>query len=220
MTLQEGAKIRTVLFTFKVIPAVSKNNLILGRPGMASFHAAVSTDHSAIAFPTPKGIAVVYADQTTKVLQAQTMQTSSSNSPDIRMENMQKPERWVMNLAYLEQIITIGHTLSTQGRDHLKQLLRNNFDIFAWKPEDMKGVLRELAEHRLHVYKSADPVVLKRRKMGPDRSREDVDQVRDLVNAGILREVHYPTWVANPVMVKKGNDTWRMCIDYKNLRLI
>ncbi|KAI3756293.1 hypothetical protein L1987_56113 [Smallanthus sonchifolius] len=63
MTLEEGAKIRTVLVTFIVISAVSKNNLILGRPGLASFHAAVSTVHSAIAFPTPKGVAVVYADQ-------------------------------------------------------------------------------------------------------------------------------------------------------------
>ncbi|KAI3794867.1 hypothetical protein L1987_37507 [Smallanthus sonchifolius] len=217
MTLREGAKICTVLFTFMVIPTVSKNNMILGRPGLASFHAAVSTVHSAISFPTPKGIDVVYADQVAEVLQAQIAQTSSNNHPDIRMENMQGPEKWVMNPAFPEQIITIGHTLSTQGRDRLKQFLRNNLDIFAWKLEDMKGVSRELAEHRLHVHKSADPIVQKCRKMGSDRSRAVVDQVRDLVNACILREVHYPTWLANPVMVKKGNGAWRMCIDYKNI---
>lgn len=41
--------------------------------------------------------------------------------------------------------------------------------------------------------------------------------VDNLVEAGILREVRYRTWIANPVLVKKGDGTWRMCVDFKDI---
>lgn len=35
--------------------------------------------------------------------------------------------------------------------------------------------------------------------------------------AEFIKKVKYPTWLANPVMVKKSNDKWRMCVDYIDL---
>ncbi|GJS86015.1 reverse transcriptase domain-containing protein [Tanacetum coccineum] len=32
-----------------------------------------------------------------------------------------------------------------------------------------------------------------------------------------VEPVRYPTWISNPVLVKKVDDTWRMCIDFKNV---
>ena len=32
-----------------------------------------------------------------------------------------------------------------------------------------------------------------------------------------IREVYYPEWLANVVMVKKANGKWRMCVDFTNL---
>ena len=32
-----------------------------------------------------------------------------------------------------------------------------------------------------------------------------------------MREMHYPEWLANVVMVKKSNRKWRICIDYTDL---
>nr|GEW68133.1 reverse transcriptase domain-containing protein [Tanacetum cinerariifolium] len=49
---------------------------------------------------------------------------------------------------YSEQTIAIGSTLIKEGRKELCGLLRRNLDIFAWKPEDMTGVPRHIAEHR------------------------------------------------------------------------
>jgi hypothetical protein len=36
-------------------------------------------------------------------------------------------------------------------------------------------------------------------------------------SAGVIREVKYPEWLANTVMVKKANGKWRMCIDFTDL---
>lgn len=30
----------------------------------------------------------------------------------------------------------------------------------------------------------------------------------------MIREVAYPEWLANPVLVKKSNRKWRMCVDF------
>nr|GEX95524.1 reverse transcriptase domain-containing protein [Tanacetum cinerariifolium] len=32
-----------------------------------------------------------------------------------------------------------------------------------------------------------------------------------------MKEVHYHSWLSNPVMVKKHDDSWRMCVDLKDL---
>nr|GEU47076.1 reverse transcriptase domain-containing protein [Tanacetum cinerariifolium] len=52
---------------------------------------------------------------------------------------------------YPKQTIPIGSTLTGEGRKALYGLLRRNLDIFAWKPEDMTGVPRRLAKHRLNI---------------------------------------------------------------------
>nr|GEU77662.1 hypothetical protein [Tanacetum cinerariifolium] len=52
---------------------------------------------------------------------------------------------------YSEQTIAIGSTLTEEGRKELCGLLRRNLDIFAWKPADMTGVPRHIAEHSLNI---------------------------------------------------------------------
>ena len=44
-----------------------------------------------------------------------------------------------------------------------------------------------------------------------------MDEVNKLLTANFIREVHYPEWLANVVMVKKANGKWRMCVDFTNL---
>jgi hypothetical protein len=40
--------------------------------------------------------------------------------------------------------------------------------------------------------------------------------VQRLLDAGFIREVHYPSWLANVVMFKKKNGRWRMCTYFTN----
>ena len=43
------------------------------------------------------------------------------------------------------------------------------------------------------------------------------EEVRKLLHAGFIEEVHHPEWLANPVVVPKANGKLRMCIDYTSL---
>jgi hypothetical protein len=42
-------------------------------------------------------------------------------------------------------------------------------------------------------------------------------EVQRLLDAGLIRKVHYPSWLANVVIVKKKNGKWRMRIDFTDL---
>ncbi|GJZ49701.1 hypothetical protein Tco_0603891 [Tanacetum coccineum] len=57
-----------------------------------------------------------------------------------------------------DQEVAIGGTLSTKERTELCSLLKENLDIFTWKPSDMTGVPRSVAEHRLNIREGYSPV--------------------------------------------------------------
>ncbi|KAD6455116.1 hypothetical protein E3N88_09822 [Mikania micrantha] len=61
------------------------------------------------------------------------------------------------------------------------------------------------------------PVAQKKRDMATERSQAVIAVVEKLVLSSILKEVQYYTWIENPVMVQKHDDTWRMCVDFKDL---
>ncbi|XP_076960103.1 uncharacterized protein LOC143636378 [Bidens hawaiensis] len=44
-------------------------------------------------------------------------------------------------------------------------------------------------------------IVQKKRKMGQEQTKAMIEQVQDLLHAGIIRPIQYQTWVANPVIV-------------------
>jgi hypothetical protein len=53
--------------------------------------------------------------------------------------------------------------------------------------------------------------------MSDDKAEGARNEVKRLLSAGVTREVKYPEWLANIVMVKKANGKWRMCIDFTDL---
>ena len=61
------------------------------------------------------------------------------------------------------------------------------------------------------------PNVQKRRAFNPERYEAINAEVKKLLEAGFIREVTYPEWLANIVLVKKSNGKWRVCIDYTDL---
>ncbi|GJZ98864.1 reverse transcriptase domain-containing protein [Tanacetum coccineum] len=101
-------------------------------------------------------------------------------------------EKIVVNDNYPEQLVTIGGA-------------------------DMTGIPRVITEHNLDTYPHIEPKAQKKRSLALDRMKVVTDEVNEWLKAGIVRQVRYPTWVANPVLVKKVDGSWRMCIDFKYL---
>ncbi|GJT00481.1 hypothetical protein Tco_0821650 [Tanacetum coccineum] len=122
-----------------------------------------------------------------------------------------------IHLEYPKQTIAIGSTLTKEGQKELCDLLRHNLDIFAWKPADMTGVPRHIAEHRLNVREGCPPVRQRKRSQALERNKAIREEVEKLVDVGIIKEVHYHTWLLNPIMVKKYDNNWRMCMDFKDI---
>ena len=102
-------------------------------------------------------------------------------------------------------------------RASLIQFLQQNLDIFAWSHEDMPGIPTGIIQHKLNVNPTSKPVQQRRRVFTPERDQAVRDEVAILLSTGFIREVYYPDWLANVILVKKANGKWRMCVDFTNL---
>jgi hypothetical protein len=81
----------------------------------------------------------------------------------------------------------------------------------------MPGIPREVIEHHLKINPDAKPVSQKPRRQSVERHDFIRKEVRKLLDAGFIEEVHHPVWLANSVIVPKANGKLRMCIDYTSL---
>jgi hypothetical protein len=81
----------------------------------------------------------------------------------------------------------------------------------------MPGIPRKVAEHSLDILPHSHAVQQRLRRFDEERRRAIGAELRKLLEAGFIKEVFHPTWLANPVLVKKKNGKWRMCVDYTNL---
>uniref|UniRef100_A0A2N9FQA7 Uncharacterized protein n=1 Tax=Fagus sylvatica TaxID=28930 RepID=A0A2N9FQA7_FAGSY len=88
---------------------------------------------------------------------------------------------------------------------------------FAWSHEDMPGINPSIISHKLNVDPSLRPIKQKRRVFAPERNNAIMEEVDKLLAANFIREVFYPDWLANVVMVKKSTGKWRMCVDFTDL---
>ncbi|GJZ41135.1 reverse transcriptase domain-containing protein [Tanacetum coccineum] len=200
---------------FMIVRSISPYNGIIGRPGIREIQAVPSTAHRMLKFPADGGIVTI---RSTILIPAEcaTVITSPKEKPKeagVSRENL----KVAIHPNFPDQEVAIGGTLSLEGRTELCTLLKKNLDIFAWQPSDMTGVPRSIAEHRLNIREGYSPVRQKKRGQAPERAKAIQAEVQKLVEAGIMREVYYHDWLSNPVMVKKHDGSWRMCVDFTDL---
>jgi hypothetical protein len=81
----------------------------------------------------------------------------------------------------------------------------------------MPGVPRKFAEHKLHVRSDAKSVKQPLCCLSKEKRRIIGEEITRLLAAGFIMEVFFPDWLANPVLILKKNNKWRMCIDYTSL---
>ena len=95
--------------------------------------------------------------------------------------------------------------------------LRAHADVFTWTLEDMPRIDPEVACHRLAIKKGARAIRQKRRCFNQERYKAINGEVEKLLKAKFIREVNYPEWISNVVLVKKANGKWRMCVKFTDL---
>ncbi|KAG9441417.1 hypothetical protein H6P81_017271 [Aristolochia fimbriata] len=81
----------------------------------------------------------------------------------------------------------------------------------------MPGLTHEVAVHKLAVHSSVRPVKQSQRRFRPELVPEIEKEVDKLIAANFIREVKYPTWIANIVPVKKKTGQIRVCVDFRDL---
>jgi hypothetical protein len=81
----------------------------------------------------------------------------------------------------------------------------------------MPGIPMEVIEHKLGIDPAFKLIKQKERRYTPER-REDIRlEVNKLLEVVFIRPVDYPSRLANPILVQKSDESWRMCIDYISL---
>ena len=81
----------------------------------------------------------------------------------------------------------------------------------------MPGIPWEVAEHALHDVPDSKPTKQRLRRFHDERHRAIGEEITKLLAAKFIKEVYHSDWLANPVLVKKKNGKWRMCVDYTGL---
>ena len=132
-------------------------------------------------------------------------------------EPVEKLEEILLDDSKLDRTTRIGTLASPMIRRTLSTFLKDNRDVFAWSHEDMPGIDPSVMVHRLNVSPSFPPFRQKKRVFAPKRDQVIAEEVHKLQEANFIKEVYYPHWLANVVMVKKASGKWRMCVDFTDL---
>jgi len=233
-TFGRGSKTKKIKIRYLVVDASTSYSVLLGRSSLNKLGAIVSTPHLAMKFPTEKGeISTIYVNQkdARECYAAGLKMNLKANKDTERMVAMvdldprlnderlePKEETTVVVLGRDEKQCTyVGGSLPEELLNKLITVLRNNKDLFAWKPYDIPGIDPEVICHKLSVCREARPVSQKRRKLGEERRKAAIEETEKFMQAGFIREAQYTTWLSNVVLVKKPNEKWRMCTDYIDL---
>ncbi|KAM2248764.1 hypothetical protein ACFXTI_003501 [Malus domestica] len=122
---------------------------------------------------------------------------------------------------YPDRMVKIGTTLSPPIRLALISFLQENTEVFAWSYKDMPGISPDIICHRLSIDLKTKPVRHKRKSYDAEWYEAMKAEVEKIKGISFIREVNYPTWVANVVFVKKNPTKeslllqkvlWRMCL--------
>ncbi|XP_019159714.1 PREDICTED: uncharacterized protein LOC109156332 [Ipomoea nil] len=199
---------------FIVVDLACSHNAILGRPGLEDLGALISIEHLCLKFRTPNGIGTVRCDR--KVARDCYLQACRGmGKREMRIHEItERPPKKTI-LPRPEPAVELEEVEIDSTRPD-RRVLREHRTVFAWGPEDMPGVDRSIISHKLAVDPEHRPVVQKKRYLANDRREFVKKEVGTLLAAGHVREVKYPEWLANVVLVPKP-PAWRMCVDYTDL---
>ena len=228
LTLGDPPCQATTTVRFLIVDAPSAYNVLLGKPSLSAIKAIHSAYHMVIKFPTTNGVGMVQGDQCvarecySASMKQKAVDSIYMDELNMRDEVNTRPEpseelEPIQMDDHPEHLAYVDPKLAEDLRSLLIHFLKHNKDVFAWKQEDMGGIDPAIITHRLNVSPSFKSVKQKRRSFALERQKAINEKVGKLLQAGAIREVEYPEWLANVVLVKKANGKWRLCIDFTDV---
>ncbi|XP_075478820.1 uncharacterized protein LOC142519673 [Primulina tabacum] len=195
---------KTVVTIFTVVDAPSSYNIILGRPTMNEMRAVASTYHQKIKFPVRGQVEEVKGDQpSSRKYYGETVRVDQKKA---RREDKGKVVKRVEEAAKEREVHFVAEeeqeALEIEPGKHIRELA---------------GILPQVAEHKLNILPGSRPMKQKKRYFGPEKDKVIDEQVGELLRAGHIWEVQFPTWLSNVVLVPKATGKWRMCVDFRDL---
>ena len=163
LTVTVGTQPRqlTCQLDFLVVDCPSSYNIIIGRPTLNRWKAAMSTYCLKVKFPTDNGVSEVKGDQILAKECYQAVLAMRENHTWIIGEEENKIEA-LETVALVEdgtaKTTRIGTTLSSEMRTKLIEFLKENLDVFVWSHEDMPGISPKIIQYKLNVDLERKPV--------------------------------------------------------------
>ena len=136
---------------------------------------------------------------------------------EIAWERRPEPAEEVLEREIGGKMFRLGKSLGQETRDQITEVIARHLDAFAWSSLDMPDIDPDFLCHHLTMDPQVQPVRHRRRKFNDERRQVIREETQKLLSAGHIREIQYPEWLANVVLVKKANRKWRMCVDFTNL---
>ena len=99
------------------------------------------------------------------------------------------------------------------------EFLKKNVDVFSWNTYEASGVNPNFICHHLNVNPSVTPKKQPSWRSSKEHSNAVKDEVMKLKQARAIKEVFYPEWAVNTVVVKKKTGKWRVYVDFTDLNI-
>ncbi|GAA0167495.1 hypothetical protein LIER_40386 [Lithospermum erythrorhizon] len=105
-------------------------------------------------------------------------------------------------------VFKIGTTLGEEREAMVIRVLREFKDIFGWETKDMSRLDPAVAVHRFYVDPYYKPIKQKKATILVEKGEAIRKEVDKLLGVDAIRELLFPTWLENIVLVPKPNGTW------------
>ncbi|XP_073038076.1 uncharacterized protein [Primulina eburnea] len=205
----------TKMTIFSVVDTPSAYNGILGRLALKDFRAVASTYHQKLKFLVGRRVGVLCGDQ--KVARRCYEGIIKQEGKRARVKEVVDEEPEIIAFGPEKRTLRIALDLDPRVREELVTCLQANLNRFTWSAQELMGTTPDVAEHRLNILPNARPVKHKKRHFGTEKDKVIQKEVGKLMEAGHIREVQFPNWLSNFVLVPKSSGKWRMCLDFRDL---
>ncbi|XP_073129041.1 uncharacterized protein [Henckelia pumila] len=212
----------TKMVSFTVVDAPSSYNGILGRPAMKDFRNVASTYHQKLKFPVGREVEMLRGDQkvTRRCYDGVVREEGKKTRVEVSMirrggamltvarrevQTLEEEEPEVVELGVSGEKLKIAADLETEAKEKLIICLKANLDVFAWSVQELRGIKPAVMEHKLNLLSGVRPVKQKKRNFGPDKDKVIKEEIGELLRHGHIREVKFPTWLSNVVLVPKSS---------------